>query len=267
MDIKLIAVDLDGTLLDEQKRIPDGFFRAVERLTSRGVRIVVASGRQYYNLLKVFAPIQDRLIFLCENGALLFERGENLYRHAIDPADLRRIYASVVGIPNAKPVLSCVRTAYLADPGPEAERCIATYFEKRTIVDDPLEEALRRDSAVKMAVYVDHAAAASCPELKRRFSPGLSVVLAGEDWLDFMAAGVSKGAAMRFLQQRLGLSPDQCLAFGDYMNDLEMLQSVGYGYAMSNGHPDLIAAARFQAPPNTENGVMRTIAEYFPDCV
>lgn len=267
MDIKLIAVDMDGTLLDDRKRLPEGFFETVERLAARGVRTVIASGRQYYNLLKRFEPIRDRLIFLCENGALVFERDENLFRRAIPPDLLKKVLRSVSRIPDAKPVVSCVRTAYLADPGPEAERNIAQYFERRTIVADPLEAALAHDSAVKTAVYVAGAAAKFHPALKDEFGADLAVVLAGEDWLDFMAPDVSKGAAIRFLQRRLGLAPEQCMAFGDYMNDYEMLQSVHYGYAMRNGHPDLVASARFVAPPNTENGVMRTIAACFPDCV
>ena len=66
---------------------------------------------------------------------------------------------------------------------------------------------------------------------------------------------------MRELQKQLGISPDECMAFGDYLNDLELMQAVTHSYAMANAHPDLKAVCRYTAPSNDEDGVVRTIRQ------
>ena len=89
----------------------------------------------------------------------------------------------------------------------------------------------------------------------------LAVILSGEHWVDVMKPGVNKGCAMRGIQQKLGISAAECMAFGDYLNDCELLQAVGESYAMENAHPALKALARHIAPSNDENGVMRVVRE------
>lgn len=89
----------------------------------------------------------------------------------------------------------------------------------------------------------------------------LAVILSGEHWVDVMKPGVNKGCAMRGIQQKLGISPEECMAFGDYLNDCELLQAVGESYAMENAHPALKKLARYIAPGNDDNGVMRVVRE------
>ena len=74
--IRLIAADMDGTLLDSRSRLPAGIFPMIRELTGQGIRFVIASGRQYYNLESLFRPVADRLTFVAENGAAVFEKGE-----------------------------------------------------------------------------------------------------------------------------------------------------------------------------------------------
>jgi hydroxymethylpyrimidine pyrophosphatase-like HAD family hydrolase len=74
-----------------------------------------------------------------------------------------------------------------------------------------------------------------------------------------MAPGVDKAVAVRAIQDRLDITPAQTMVFGDYLNDLAMLGTADWSYAMANAHPDILAAARFVAPSNEENGVVRTV--------
>ena len=78
-----------------------------------------------------------------------------------------------------------------------------------------------------------------------------------------MKPGVHKGMAMRGLQRMLGVEPEECMAFGDYLNDCELLEAVGESYAMENAHPQLKAMAKHIAPSNDDNGVIRVIKERF----
>ena len=78
-----------------------------------------------------------------------------------------------------------------------------------------------------------------------------------------MKPGVNKGEALRGVQRMLGIRPEECMAFGDYLNDCELLDAVGESYAMENAHPALKRIAKYIAPSNDEDGVMRVLRERF----
>lgn len=267
-DIRLIAVDLDGTLLNDRKEIPPDFVPMVNALHPHGVRFVIASGRQYFNLAAMFESIADKLFFFSENGGLVFDGAENIFCRPLPDDILPELWRTGSAI-HATTVLCGVQSAYIASNcGPAGRENTAIYYRKRTFTDDPLAAvADAGDSVVKVAVFDPVNAADRCKPHFAPFRDHLKVTLAGQNWIDIMRADVNKGIAIDFLQKRLGLAPDQCMAFGDYPNDLEMIQHVGYGYAMANGHPDLLAAARFRAPSNEDDGVMRVLRETFPDAL
>ena len=89
------------------------------------------------------------------------------------------------------------------------------------------------------------------------------MVVSGEDWMDLMRPGINKGLAVSALCKSLHITPEECMAFGDYMNDLELLQAAGESYAMANGHEALKAAAKHICPSNDEDGVCRAIRAVF----
>ncbi len=85
------------------------------------------------------------------------------------------------------------------------------------------------------------------------------VAVSGANWLDVMVVQANKGKALRLVQQALGISREQTMVFGDYLNDLEMMDAAAYSFAMTNAHPLPKERARFIAPGNADNGVVRTI--------
>jgi hydroxymethylpyrimidine pyrophosphatase-like HAD family hydrolase len=115
------------------------------------------------------------------------------------------------------------------------------------------------DEFLKMALYdFGPVARATAPALEPLTSTH-QVVVSSDHWVDVMNRTANKGAALRRLQRELGITPAQTLVFGDYLNDLEMLDAAEWSFAMTNAHPDVRRRARYLAPPNTENGVVRTI--------
>jgi len=267
-DIRLIAVDLDGTLLNDRKEVPPDFIPMVEALYPRGIRFVLASGRQYYNLAAMVEPVADKLFYFAENGGLIFD-GADIISCSPIPEDMLRELRRAGAEIGAPLVMSGVKSAYIAaDCGPAARENTAMYYRKRTFADDPLAAAKAAgDSIVKVAVFDAEDAATKCEPRFAQFRPRLKVTLAGQSWVDVMRADVNKGLSLEFLQERLGIAPDQCMAFGDYPNDLEMIRQAGFSYAMANSHPDLLAAAKYRAPSNEEDGVMRVLRETFPDAL
>jgi len=93
-----------------------------------------------------------------------------------------------------------------------------------------------------------------------KFRDTHQVTVSGEHWIDVTSKTANKGAAITHLQDALGITPAQTMVFGDFLNDLEMMDTADYSFAMDNAHPLLRSRARFVAPPNSENGVVRTVA-------
>ena len=98
--IKFIATDLDGTLLDEDKKLPEEIFSVIEELAKRNILFAPASGRQYANLRKLFAPVADKVVFICENGALVKYREETLLLDPIKETYLKDALDEIRAIPH-----------------------------------------------------------------------------------------------------------------------------------------------------------------------
>ena len=262
--VKLIACDMDGTLLDSKKRLPRDLPRVLGELRARGVSFAVASGRQYAALRRDLENVADGILFICENGALVMERDEQVL---IDPMPVDVLAGAVTAardLPGVYPVLCRARVALVergsSDVFMEATR---PYYPSLEIVNNLLDYCDSRD-VCKIAFYDEgDAQTHEYPALRKRLGGALSVILSGEHWVDVMKKGVHKGGAMRGLQRELGVAPEECMAFGDYLNDCELLESVGESYAMENAHPQLKAMARHIAPSNDEDGVLRVIKREF----
>jgi len=94
---------------------------------------------------------------------------------------------------------------------------------------------------------------------KEKYGTKLKVTLAGEQWLDTMDPGVSKGAAVKLLQESLMIRPEETMVFGDQLNDIEMLNQAYYSFAVANGRPETRAAARFLADSNGNQGPLKIL--------
>ena len=262
--IRLIASDMDGTLLDSACRLPKDLFSVVRALKQRGVVFCAASGRQYASLREVFGEAADEITYICENGALIMQGGRPLFLDAIAPQYLPAIIAAGRQIPHIHAVICRADMAILEEsaPKPFIEATLASYPNVQIVPDLSLHT--HYTDVCKVAFYDEGDAQAHELPLLRAAAPAdLTVTLSGYHWVDVMKPGVDKGSAMRVLQEKMGITPDMCMAFGDYLNDEELLKSVTHSYAMENAHPQLKAIAAHIAPSNDEDGVMRVIKETF----
>ncbi|MBR5303099.1 MAG: HAD family hydrolase [Clostridia bacterium] len=263
--IKLIASDMDGTLLTTDKRLPGEFAQVVRELRRRGVSFCIASGRQYASLRRDLEALVPELIFIAENGALIMEKDQQLFIDPLEGIDLPRIVRAADGMDQVYPVICRSNSALVDKSASEAFVAeLRMYYEQTFVVDDLAGCCSAFHDVCKVAFYdAGDAATHLLPVLQDRLGDCHAVILSGANWVDVMKPGVDKGRAMRMLQRLKGISPDQCMAFGDYLNDLEMLKSVGESYAMDNALEDIKRIARYIAPPNDENGVMRVVKERF----
>lgn len=261
-DIRLIAADMDGTLLDDDNELHEHFWPLVHELNRRGVLFCPASGRQYYNLLERFDDIADEIVFIAENGTYVVRQGREVSSDCLELADARRLVIAMretVAAGGDSGVVVCgKRSAYIerADPLFRAE--VDQYYARLQVVDDLLQ--VSDDDVLKVSVF-DFGSA------EHTTAPGLSgfhethmVAVSGAHWVDVTSRTANKGRAIRHLQDAFDITPAQTMVFGDFLNDMEMMDAADYSFAMDNAHPLLRERARYVAPPNSENGVVRTIS-------
>ena len=263
--IKLIATDMDGTLLTTDKRMPEEFGATVRALKQKGVSFCVASGRQYASLRRDMPDLVPDLVFIAENGALIVENDRRLFIDPLAACDLPEIVRAARGLEGVYPIICRAGEALMdAKAAPDFIGGAQMFYQNTRVVENLEDICAAFDDVCKVAFYDEgDAATHELPVLKQRLGGRHAVILSGEKWVDIMRPGVSKGRAMRMLQQIKGLTPDNCMAFGDYLNDLELLESVTESYAMANALEEIKRASKYIAPGNDENGVMRVIRERF----
>lgn len=270
MKIKLIALDLDGTLLDrDHAAIPPKNLEALRRAAASGVEIAVASGRSWSLIREIAQTLGMVRYALTANGACVLDTvtGQILLQDSMSQTQcagvialLRRYqlpYELYLGTENYVQRSDLPGVAHYAlSPAFHAlfQRCV-------TLTDDMLEAAAQGVPEKFDVFYVPEAVR---PQLTAELAPlGLTGGAGGVATnLEITAPGVNKGRALAALCGRLGLSAGEVMAFGDADNDLEMLSWAGWSFAMENGTPLAKQAAKYQAPPNDQAGVGQMIAQY-----
>ncbi|GAB7219971.1 Cof-type HAD-IIB family hydrolase [Vibrio comitans] len=257
--VKFIAADMDGTLLDENSQLNPEFFDIFEKLYEKDITFAAASGRQYYSLIDMFAPVKDRMMFIAENGTMVMHLGQELYSCEIDTPSVKEIIKSARAIEGTFVVLCGKQSAYIETEDQQALNEIKKYYHRCQYVNDLLAVD---DEFIKVAILnFGGSEELVYPSFSEKFAQSHQVVVSAKIWLDVMNKEASKGAAIKHLQNTLGFTFEQTMSFGDYLNDLEMLEESYHSYAMENAHPKIKEVARFSAPSNKDAGVLKTIKE------
>lgn len=257
-DVRLVAVDMDGSLLDDAKRIDPSFWPLLDTLVERGVTVCPASGRQYATLRRQLG--RDDLVYVAENGSHVVRDGAPLAVHGLDARVARDVVREVRRLNAAGADLGVVvcglRSAYVErSDAPFLAQCEPYYALLEVVRDLTAVE----DTVLKVAVHDFASADTGAGPALERFGAVARVLVSGAHWVDVMSPDADKGHALRDVQRALGVGPEQTVAFGDYFNDVGMLEAAHWSFAMDNAHPEVRAGARFVAPSNNENGVVRTL--------
>lgn len=255
--IRLIASDMDGTLLDDHGRIPEEFFQIYESLQAKDIIFAAASGRQYYTLARDLHTIKDDVIFIAENGTFVLHGNEELYSCPIDKATVKELIDMGRKLEGAEIVLCGKKAAYVESSNPVLVEKLKKYYAENLIVEDLTEV---KDDILKFTLLdLKGPANNSNKVFYPLYKDKLKVVISGEHWLDIINKTANKGEALKYIQNRLNISPRETMAFGDYFNDVEMLQNAHHSYAMFNAPEGVKAHARYIAKSNSEHGVIDAI--------
>lgn len=275
-DIKLVALDLDGTLFDNSSRISKRNLTAIRSITDKGIHVVISTGRPFEGI--PFDQIKGTGInyAITANGSGIYEisTGKCLYENAMDEELVTPILNflltrdihmdAFIGGKGYTPV-QCVETAQkLTVPSSIKNYIITT----RTRLDNILQFIHENQLKVqKMTLNFYPAADGTLidRETVRKFlvsNPSITTVCGGYNNLEFTRADANKGVGLRKLAEILGVNPDATMAIGDTENDLAIIQAAGIGVAMGNATDAVKARADYVTTTNTKDGVAAAIEHF-----
>lgn len=273
MGIRLIAIDMDGTLLDDEKRIPEENMRALLACMERGIEIVPATGRVLPGLREVVRTIPGLRYAITINGAEVFDlqTGE-LLSSTLIPADLAveviemaihsgydlmyDAYAERRGLTTPENYAQIDR--FVTAPG--LARVIRS---TRGPVPDVIAHIRQHAEMVeKVNLYFMNMDDREAMWQRLSRIPEIVLCSSVSNNIEINAAGVNKGRAVLELAAHLGIAPEETMAIGDGGNDLTMIRMAGFGVAMENAEPDVLAAADYVTGNNNRAGVAEAIRRF-----
>ena len=256
--IKLVASDIDGTLLPEgTDQINPEMFEVIRELKKKDIVFAAASGRHYSGMSRLFEPVKKDMIFITENGAYVNCRGYTMLDQTLEWKDVRDWVREVRKIPGTSFTLDTKDGFYTESRDPEF---IALVREGYKSVLNLEEDVLAEERAVnKVALYHKTDIEEIAKEMIPRWSRRVYCAQAGEIWLDFLNRESNKGNAIRSIQKTLGILPEETMVFGDNFNDIEMFRSAGVSYAVGNAAEAVKQEARYVADTNVNDGVLKVL--------
>lgn len=240
--IKMIASDIDGTLLQNgETAIRPELFPLIERLLEKGIYFCAASGRQYPCLLRLFAPVADRIHYICENGTLTFAPdGTAISKEPIPREDAMEMIDSILKMDRCEVLISGERTCYILPKEEDFLPHMRDFVGNDTTVIASPDEIT--EEIVKIAAYCRKGPDAVLASLKGRWGEQYSIALGGTLWVDVTRS--NKAIGLQAMCEKLAIDPSEVMAFGDNFNDVEMLRLAGVSYAMEHSHPEVKAQAK-----------------------
>jgi Cof subfamily protein (haloacid dehalogenase superfamily) len=257
--IKLVALDLDGTLLDHQAQVTPPNMEAIRRVQARGVGVLLATGKTHESAVPVIEALDLTLPGVFFQGHLICEAdGRVLRQRSMDPQHAAAVLAYVRR--QELPVVVYDRQGlWTFTDGAHRDLVFRKYAEPLPrLVADPAES----DGFMKILIATAGAPAALRGDLQARFGRDLRVLQAIPEFIEVMSPDVSKGEGVAWLLDYLGVDPRAVLAIGDGENDIEMLQLAGCGVAMGNAPDAVKAAAGAVVATNDQSGVAEALQRF-----
>ena len=264
--IRLVASDMDGTLLNSQKETGRGLKGVIRTLRNRGVLFAAASGRSRGSILSYFDDMPVTVI-ANNGGAVYLEDGTLLFTGEFPYEKARPVMEAARSASYMHLVLIGVKDTYVQMDEPEEHKIFADfYFNKKVRFVPSLEQVFLTDQIVKISISTGANRQNENRGMKfmQQFADTFSLVPSGDGWVDLTRKGISKGYGLEQVCRHYEIAMEETIVFGDYLNDLDMLRLTPNSYAMANAHPKVKKACmnvtRFT---NNEDGVVRELTNIF----
>lgn len=269
-EYRMIAFDMDGTLLNSSGHISETVHRALERAVAQGKRVIICTGRSFRELMDYDEKeFKDIRYYVCENGTLAYDSFEKKIISAVHIQE--KLVRHILDLAEGEDVM-----VYLASGGQnmvnrkDAERM--EYFHAERYKDIELRSAVLHEDIIgsyrerpvpveKMNLYsADIKLRDHFYELLKELP--ISLVYAEETGLEIMPPGISKASGFLALCEYLKIPPEETIAVGDSDNDIELLKAAGLGVAMGNAKPCVKEAGDAETADNDHDGCAKVIEQY-----
>lgn len=256
--IKLIASDVDGTLVgDGEGKLNKKIVDAIRAIHDKGIHFVVASGRQWVSIENVFEEVKDKIFYISDNGAYIGINGRSLFVNKMDDENARNLILDIRKNKDLVAIAADESSYYIEEKNDFLMDWIRGGYRGRI---EFVEDLTKVQNIIKISVYSE-SIYGKADDIIAKYSDKLLVNYAGKMWLDCTAKGVSKGNALKKLQEAFEITENETMVFGDQANDVEMFNAAYYSFAVKNAAPIAKEAARFMADSNKNLGVLK-ILEY-----
>lgn len=270
--IQLIATDMDGTLLDDTGYLDRDYLEKVlDRLEKKGMLFCVASGNGLARLLAITGDLADRILFVADNGARVYYRGEDLYRHQLSN-DLieevisyyqERLKTLCFMLQNDEAIYMAKGSARpFVDFDAIAPEQMVAFYDKISFLEE-MKEFSRTAPYYKMGLWVkEDQVAEVVAECNRVFAGKLEAVTSGFGSIDLLPLGINKATGLQKLLTAQDLNSSHLMAFGDNDNDLEMLELAQVSYAVGESSNRIKEVADHWLANNADAAVLRAITAF-----
>ena len=263
--IKLIAVDMDGTLLRSDKTVDPQTITDIRAAVDRGIQVAYCTGRGFAEMQEVFGILPEIRYGVLNSGAVIYDRAEDkfIYSNGVQQpyiqqfVDLARQFSAMPHfLTDRESIVSKEDVTHMADFHMSVYQTMFQTIGR--LVDDMAEEGLRHDSIAKLNIYFRTAEdRAKAYEMFKGLPLQLS--LSENTTLEFTAPSTSKGTGLTRLAEYLNIPMEQTAAIGDNYNDTEMLKAAGFAIAMGNAIDEIREMCDHITTDNDHNGVGQAI--------
>jgi HAD-superfamily hydrolase, subfamily IIB len=258
-DIRLIATDIDGTLLNSGKHISPRTLEALREAHNQGVRIALCSGRGRSAMTYIEEELGIPVIYSCFNGGYVEIDGETVEKHVIKRDRLEEAYKVLDSFPVSKTLFS-LDSWYKEKKDIYYQQLVKNSRHRGTVTPFPaLFDILEAEGTEVFKIIGVSINTKVISAIEKEFRcldrPGLSVVLSDPKCVEVMMEGADKANTLGVAERVLGIKKENIVAFGDYDNDLNMLRNAGYGVAMGNAPERVKNAASFVTLDNNSDGI------------
>ena len=270
MDIRVIATDMDGTLLDPKGQLDlPRLEKILDKLDQRGIRFVIATGNEIHRMRQLLGHIAERVVLVVANGARIFENNELIQAQTWDDAMVDKALGHFKGRECQDQFVVTAMNGGFVKKGTvftELDKfmtpeMIEKLYQRMNFVDE-FDSSLF-GGVLKMSMVVGEERLDSVlQEINDLFDGHVRAVSSGYGCIDILQDGIHKAWGLVELLKRWNLKPEQIMAFGDSENDIEMLELAGISYAMENAEEAVKRVATKVAPANSQAGVYKVLENW-----
>lgn len=270
MTIKLIATDMDGTLLDPKGQVDlPRLEKILDQLEERGIRFVIATGNEIHRVKQLLGHLTERVVLIVANGARIFEGNQLLQAQTWDDDMVNRALEFFKGREcQDQFVVTSMNGGFVKEGTVFTQlenfmtpEMIELFYQRMNFVEE-LESHLF-GGVLKMSLVVGEERSDSVlEEINQLFNGHVQAVSSGYGCIDILQAGIHKAWGLQELLKRWDIKAEEIMAFGDSENDVEMLQLAGIAYAMENADDKAKAVATDFAPSNSQAGVYQVLEDW-----